>query len=412
LRVLVRVTRTFGADEKVEQLTALEMEIMAAVGPPQTVSRWWEAGLDAVAALTVIVQLWHDAAAVASVPATAALTTAVAAVALRRTHTVAAVLAVAGVSAIGALVAPDVTLAVWILAQVCLFSVPLRRSRTVTFAAAAGLAAVLFADAVLRIRVSPLDPVSLALVGWTAAVAGGGLTLRAQRDYLDAVQQQARAAVVARDSAIGQRVTEERLRIARDLHDAVAHNIAVISLHAGAAEQALTARPSAARDSLRRVRAASRTVLGEMQAILSVLRSSTNADDQEPLVSAAAIPDLLARWRALGVEVVPDGGLDFGGLDPAADVAAYRLLQEALTNAHRHGRGPVRIGVTRSAGQLRLTVTNQATPAPSGSKPGFGLIGMRERVTSAGGTLDIRRGVDRFELIARLPLREHHEKGD
>jgi signal transduction histidine kinase len=280
---------------KVGQLAAVEVETVADVGPAQSVSRWWEAGLDAVAALAVIVQLWRDPAAGATVAAAAVLVTALAAVVLRRRHTVAAVLIVTGVSAGGALIAPDVTLAVWVLAQVCLFSVPLRRPRVVTLAATAGLGTVLFTDAVLRMRVSPLDPVSLALVGWTAAVAGGGLTLRAQRDYLDAVRQQARAAVVARDSAIGRRVTEERLRIARDLHDAVAHNIAVISLHAGAADH---------------------------------------------------------------------------------------------------------------------TVANRTVPAPPGSKPGFGLIGMRERVTSAGGTLDTRRGADRFELIARLPIREHHEEGN
>jgi len=385
---------------------------MADVGPPQGVSRWWEAGLDAVAALTVVVQLWRNPAVGATVPAAMVLLAALAAVAQRRRHTVAAVLVAAAASAAGALVAPDLTLALWILAQVCLFSVPLRRPRAVTLAATVGLGTVLFTDAVLRLRVSPLDPVSLALVGWTAAVAGAGLTLRAQRDYLDAVQQQARAAVAARDSAIGRRVTEERLRIARDLHDAVAHNIAVISLHAGAAEQALTARPAQARDSLRQVRTASRTVLGEMQAILSVLRSGTDADDHESTVSAAAIPDLIARWRALGVDVVPDGAFDFAGLEPAADVAVYRLLQEALTNAHRHGRGPVHIGVTRCAGELRLTVTNRTAPAPPGGRPGFGLIGMRERVTSAGGTLHTRRGADRFELIARLPIREHQEKGN
>src|SRR6185295_6510600 len=117
------------------------------------------------------------------------------------------------------------------------------RSRAATLGAAVALAAVLFTDAVVRTRVAPLDPVSLALVGWTTAIAGAGLTLRAQRDHMEAVRRQADAAIAARNSEIRRRVSDERLRIARDLHDAVAHNIAVISLHAGAAEQALAGRP-------------------------------------------------------------------------------------------------------------------------------------------------------------------------
>jgi len=376
---------------------------------PITVSRWWEAGLDAVAVLSVIVVVWRQPGVLTSPAALAVLIGVSVAVAARRRFALTAAAVAAAVSAAGALVTSDVILAVWVLAQVCLFSVPLRRSRAATLGAAVALAAVLFTDAVVRTRVAPLDPVSLALVGWTTAIAGAGLTLRAQRDHMEAVRRQADAAIAARNSEIRRRVSDERLRIARDLHDAVAHNIAVISLHAGAAEQALAGRPADAREALREVRGASRTVLGEMQSILRVLRSDADNDDAEPIISAATVPGLIAHFRALGVEVVSDG-LDLSGLEPAADVAAYRLLQEALTNAHRHGTGAIQVAATRANGELRLEVSNRVQLRRSGGTAGFGLIGMRERVNSAGGRLDTKHEEDRFVLTAHLPVTHERER--
>jgi signal transduction histidine kinase len=377
--------------------------------PDQTVgvSRWWEAGLDLVVVLAIVLQSARNPAAW-TLQAWLICAVALVAVFARRRATLTSALAGAALSAAAAVYAPSIASLVWILAQVCLFSVPLRRSRRQTLLAGATLAAVLFADALLRMGVTAVDPVSLALVGWTAAVAGAGLTLRAQRDYLEAVRAQARAADAARDSAIARRVSDERLRIARDLHDAVAHNIAVISLHAGAADQALPARPAEARQALREVRAASRTVLSEMQSILAVLRGGESTAD-ESVVTAAAVPDLVQQFRQAGFDIVCDAGLNLDDLEPAADVAAYRLLQEALTNAHRHGAGPIRISAARDGGMLRLTVSNAVRPTSGAGRSGYGLIGMRERVVSAGGELDARFHGERFVLSARLPLRVHEE---
>ncbi|GAA3147019.1 hypothetical protein GCM10010466_42550 [Planomonospora alba] len=376
-----------------------------------SVYRSWEIGLDVVVALAMIVQLWRNPAPWGTVEGVVIGMAALAAVVARRRFTMTAVITGTVASATTAAFAPALTLLVWILAQVCLFSVPLRRSRRATLAATAALAVVLFTAALLRPGVAPFDPAGLALIGWAVAVAGAGLTLRAQRDYLDAVREQARAALAARDSHIARRVSEERLRIARDLHDAVAHNITVISLHAGAADQALIDRPEHARESLRQVRTASRTVLREMQNILSVLRAGEDRGGRDPVIAAAAVPDLIKQFQHLGVDVVVDGGIDPENLEPVADVAVYRLLQEALTNAQRHGVGPIRINIARTAGELCLTVSNAVRPALPGSRPGFGLIGMRERVTSAGGSLDARYHADRFVLRVRLPLRDDQEQG-
>jgi signal transduction histidine kinase len=368
-------------------------------------ARRWEAGLDVVVVLTLAGQAWLDPAAVATGGGIVTMTVALTAAALRRRFPFAAVLTGAANSVSAGLLTDRLSLTVWILAQVCLFSVPLRRSPKATVATGVILAVSLLTNEMMRLDNAILDPLSMALIGWTAAIAGAGLTLRAHNDYLTAAHDQAAAAIAARDSEAARRVSDERLRIARDLHDAVAHNITVISLHAGAAERALDGYNPPARESLRHVREASRTVLSEMQSILRVLRTPAGTGEQDSVVTAAAISGLVDGFRRLGADIRVDDGARLDGLDPAADVAVYRLLQEALTNAQRHGHGPIDITVTRTGGELHLTVANRARPVTDPrARPGFGLIGMRERLASADGHLHIEQADGRFVLTASLPL--------
>ncbi|MFE1396984.1 sensor histidine kinase [Nocardiopsis dassonvillei] len=304
-----------------------------------------------------------------------------------------------------ALVSPDVSVAVWVLAQICLMTVALRGARVPALVLAVTLGAELYLGSILILGVGLLDPFALALLAWTAAVVGAGLYIRSQGDYLEALRETARTAVAARESEVVRRVSEERLRIARDLHDSVAHTMAVVNVHAGAAEQALEVDPERARQSLAQVRVASRSILEELQHILSLLRRvGETGDDRSVASDPRAIGDLVESVRALGLDVRLALDTDLADHDPALRMTLYRLMQEALTNAHRHGRGPVTVTVTSADAQLLLEVANAVGPADRTERePGYGLVGMRERAASVGGRIEAGRHGEDFRVVALLP---------
>lgn len=306
-----------------------------------------------------------------------------------------------------ALFLPEVAVAAWTSAQVCLLTAALRASRTVALALAVLLGAVLYGGTVAVSDLSSFDPSALVLLTWTAAVVGAGLYIRGHADYVEAVHETARAALAARESEAERRVSEERLRIARDLHDSVAHGIAVVNVQAGAAERSLNDDPEGARRSLEQVRAAARAVLGETQHILSLLRRAGGAAGGGPSITdPRALGDLVASSRALGTPVRLTVDTDAQDLDPAVRVALYRILQEALTNAHRHGDGPVDVSIGTDGEHVRLEAVNTRATDRGGRGPrGYGLAGMRERAASVGGGLDAGPAGRDFRVVALLPLR-------
>lgn len=200
-------------------------------------------------------------------------------------------------------------------------------------------------------------------------------------------------------------VSDERVRIARELHDIVAHSLSVIAVQADAADAALERDPSRAREPLRVIHETARSSLGEIRDMLQLLR----ADDGEtrPAPRLAALDDLLASARDAGLAV--DAHVQLGGrnLPPVVDLAAYRILQEALTNVARHA-GPVSVTVTAEVigGVLELTVANaQGLPTRRVVSAGVGLLGIRERVALLGGSLETGETAGGgFRLVARLPL--------
>lgn len=369
---------------------------------------FWEVALDLVAGIAVV------AALVTRLPGESLpaylflLSLACVFAALRRPRPATSTLLVTIVCVVVGMVGVS-PLATAVIAQVCLFSCALRADRRRSFTIAATVAVGLVVAFALSTPRPLTDTSALAVLPWTGLVLGAGLAVRANRDYVRALEERAAATHAARESEATRRVADERVRIARDLHDAVAHSIAVVNVHAGAAERRLTTDPDGAQESLREVRRASREVLLELRDIVAVLRTGDD-DPVGPPASAEGVPALLALTEALGLRVHAAIDAHLDGLDPTADAALYRVLQEALTNAHRHGTGPARVLIQDEDGGLLLEVTNPTADREPGAEGGYGLVGMRERVEQAGGRL--RTGVENGAFVVNVWLpRARHTDG-
>lgn len=233
-----------------------------------------------------------------------------------------------------------------------------------------------------------------------------GDAIRTQRAHLATLRERAERAERTREAVARQRVAEDRLTIARDLHDVVAHQIAVINLHAGVASSALRDRPDDAESSLATIRGASRTVLTEIGDLLATLRDP-DAVETGP-AGLAQLDEVVRDFASGGLDVTVRTDGEPRPLPATVDVAALRVVQEALANAHKHGTGRrAHVLVEHLPRALRLTVTNPVAPHQLGSDaPGTrqGLVGMGERVESVRGRL--RHGPDgvgAWVLVAELP---------
>ncbi|GAB3152068.1 sensor histidine kinase [Micromonospora sonneratiae] len=216
-----------------------------------------------------------------------------------------------------------------------------------------------------------------------------------------------------------QAVSEERLRMAQELHDSVGHGLAVIAMQAGVALHVLERSPDRVRESLEAIQAASRESLHGLRAQLGVLRGPEGGDaPREPAPGLADAERLLRRIRGGGLVVAAD--LRAGDLPPEVDVAAYRIMQESLTNVLRHaGATRARVRASRDAGDLVLEVTDDGRAGGTGtgqgddSRPGSGIAGMRARAEALGGRLDAGpRPRGGFAVRARLPLTDRSGAAD
>jgi signal transduction histidine kinase len=198
------------------------------------------------------------------------------------------------------------------------------------------------------------------------------------------------------------------VRIARDLHDSIGHRIAVVSMHVGAAEVQLDPTPGSddARASLLSARAAIKEVLSETQEILRMLRNDGTVQDAGPSVDFTSVPALVDSFTMAGLPVVAkyQGATH---LPHAVSVAVYRIVQEALTNAQRHGHGPVRLVVQVAEGGVTVDVENGTrTDRVAAITGGRGLVGMRERAKSVGGWVEADTTAVRHHLTAWLPIND------
>lgn len=276
------------------------------------------------------------------------------------------------------------------------------------------LAAVAFAG--LHMLVIPeswlgVENLALAALGGLAVAAGDAS--RNRRAYLVEAEARARYAEADRDSEAARRVAEERLRIARDLHDAVGHHLALIHVQTKVAEHLLDTSPDQSRQALAHVRDASRSALHELSDTVAVLRQPGEpAAPTEPVVGLSGVEDLLAAFRRSGLAITNHVDGPPLAVPAPVDLTAYRVLQEALTNVYKHvGPTEVDVRLTFQPDALRIVVDNTApaagSMAPPAAAPGgrHGLVGMRERVAALGGKLQTGPRPDGgYRVSAMLPL--------
>jgi len=257
----------------------------------------------------------------------------------------------------------------------------------------------------------PYDFTVVSLIFITAGMAG--VLSRTRQAYLTEVEARAAAAEAERDRATARAAAAERTRIARELHDVVAHHVSLMAVQAEAAGALLPDRPVEAARSVEVIGATARAALTELRRLLGVLRGPAPDAQTTPSVSLAGLGTLLDQVREAGlaVELTVTGAAT--ELSPGTDLTAYRIIQEALTNSLRHAQASrAEVTLAYEPGFVTVRVTDDgsapagagpaSTPAPNGDG-GFGLAGIAERVASCGGSLTVGPAARGFAVTARLP---------
>jgi len=242
--------------------------------------------------------------------------------------------------------------------------------------------------------------------GWAAWMAGCALTVAAGlliRHQLDLVAQlrQAQAGLAAKTRA------EERNRVARELHDVIGHTLVVSLLHVQSARLAVEHDPADAERALAEAERLGRECLAEIRTTVGMLREDEGGGDGPggviaPLPGIDALPALVERFRSAGADVTLAVDGDVGGLPATTGLAVYRIAQEALTNAAKHARGaPTALRLAVGTGNVTLTADSSGQP---GTGTGLGVVSMRERAESLGGTCEAGPGGQGWLVRATLPL--------
>ena len=245
---------------------------------------------------------------------------------------------------------------------------------------------------------------------WLLLPIAFGSKARLRRAYMESVQARAAHAERTREEEARLRVAEERMRIARELHDVVAHHMAVANAQAGTAAHLARTHPEQAQKILADLTSTTSSALLELRATVGVLRQvgDSDADSLEPAPGLYRLPELIAACESAGLDITVITEGEPRPLTPGVDLTAYRIIQEALTNATKHATGHAAgVRLTYSDSRLLISVTNDGTvTAPEErSGGGFGLMGMRERAHSVGGDLHAGpRAEGGFEVTTALPI--------
>lgn len=309
------------------------------------------------------------------------------------------VLVVAVIAAVWSLIPDDDQGVLLVAALVALYTVASTSGRRTAWMAGAATAAALYVTAAITSAGPWYDGENLELIAWTGVATAAGDAVRSRRAYnlarqetATALRDRAERAERALEEEARRRVIEERMRIARELHDVVAHHIAVINVQAGVAAHLLRDNPTGAEEALTHVRRGAASVLDELSSILSVIRQPDEATSTtDPLPTLDDLQRLITDFAKVGLEVEWHTAGARRPVAPAIGLSAYRIIQESLTNAHRYGchhRATLRLTYERDA--LRIEILNDIdADRPVGARRGHGTVGMRERVAAAGGTIEI-----------------------
>ncbi|MER7988357.1 histidine kinase [Streptomyces noursei] len=306
-------------------------------------------------------------------------------------------------------------------AVIALFTVASHTDRPTTWRIGALTCVVLTAAAMFFGHRAWYAQENLAIFAWTGMAAAAGDAVRSRRAYVDAIRERAERAERTREEEARRQVAEERLRIARELHDVVAHHIALVNVQAGVASHVMDNRPDQAKQALAHVREASRSALEELRATVGLLRQSDDPKaPTEPAPGLGVLDQLVDGFVRAGLPValeLPPGPQP--ALPASVDLTAYRVVQEALTNVHKHAGDGARaaVRIVRTEGALTVTVQDDGRGAGAhasgaageGAVPegggGHGLIGMRERVHALRGTVVTGpRAAGGFQVRVTLPL--------
>jgi signal transduction histidine kinase len=294
--------------------------------------------------------------------------------------------------------------------MLALYTVATRYPARVAWTAAAAAGVIQFAVALVSYPHAEPD---LLYLNWAVVVTALGLLIRERRERIAAAEQRAEAAERSRQAEADRQVTAERIRIAHELHDVLAHHIAVVNAQAGVAQYLLRTDPRAADTALAGIAANSRAALDELRATLGLLRAEGDAapgDPRAPAPTTEHLGLLLDSFTESGLRLTVAVHGEPGSLSGPADLAFYRIVQEALTNATKHAPGSdVSLSIDWSATAVHLTVSNTgpaaALPGLRNEGTGHGLIGMRERAAAAGGTLSAgAAAASGYRVTATLPV--------
>ncbi|MGV4985065.1 sensor histidine kinase [Streptomyces sp. NRAIS4] len=321
------------------------------------------------------------------------------------------VLAVTGTLSVIESVTGDPRAPVAMSAVIALYTVAATTDRTTTWRVGLLTMTVLTAAAMLGGPLPWYAQENIGVLAWTGIGATAGDAVRSRRAVVQAIRERAERAERTREEEARRRVAEERLRIARDLHDVVAHHIALVNVQAGVAAHVMDKRPDQAKEALAHVREASRSALDELRATVGLLRQSGDPEaPTEPAPGLSRLEELADTFRNAGLPVEVARADQGTELPAAVDLAAYRIVQEALTNVQKHAGSEAKaeVSVVRVGTDIEVTVLDNGAGADgrSGAGGGHGLLGMRERVTALGGTLTTGpRYGGGFRVHAILPLK-------
>jgi signal transduction histidine kinase len=263
----------------------------------------------------------------------------------------------------------------------------------------AGGVGLIYLPSVVGDAATPTPSKAIALSVWLFLLIAAGEIARAKEEK----QQERERALREEGRAIA---NQERLRIAREVHDLLAHNVSLINVQAGTALHLLDGHPERARPALEAIKEASSETLDEMRSILSIMRRPDEDAPRAPTAGIAGLDDLVERTTAAGIPVRTEVAGEARAVPVSVDLAAYRIVQEALTNVTRHANpsgAVVRLSYEADALTVEVDDEGAATTAPNGN--GNGIAGMRERAAALGGEFEAGPRPGRgFRVRARLPL--------